>query len=43
MGIAYKKTILEKQYNFDYKSEGHGSYMISSNGLAWSHLKADNI
>ena len=30
-------------YNFNYTSLGHGSYLLSSNGYTWSHsIQTDN-
>lgn len=36
-GVCLKNTLDKKGYKFDYNDLGHGSYMISSNGYAWSH------
>ena len=53
MGLAYKNILINKDYKFDYSNynsndnnsnDGHGSYLLSSNGYTWSHSnKAENI
>ena len=46
VGICHGKTAAEKGYKFDdFESQGHGYYMISSNGGSWSSTdpKANNI
>lgn len=45
VGLGYKNILHDKAYKFDYNSEeGHGSYLLSSNGYSWSHShKAENI
>lgn len=44
LGVCLKNVLSSKNFKFDYNNVGHGSYLISSNGYSWSHLKKeDNI
>ena len=43
LGICLKNKIQGSNYNFNYQSLGHGSYLVSSNGYTWSStVKSDN-
>ena len=37
IGICLKNHISKGNYHFNYSNIGHGSYLISTNGYAWSH------
>ena len=43
LGICLKNKIQSSNYNFNYQSVGHGSYLVSSNGYTWpSTVKSAN-
>jgi len=43
IGIALKNKMIQHNYQFNYTSLGHGSYLLSSNGYTWSNsIQADN-
>ena len=37
VGISLRNIIKTANYNFNYTTLGHGSYLISTNGYSWSH------
>jgi hypothetical protein len=41
VGICHKDVIKKANFKFNYTSTGHGSYLISTNGYTWSHLKKE--
>ena len=38
IGMCHKNILVQKNFVFDYKTIGHGCYMISSNAGSWSHI-----
>ena len=37
VGISLRNLIKTANFNFNYTTLGHGSYLISTNGYSWSH------
>lgn len=37
-GMCHKNIIVKNKFSFEYKTIGHGCYMISSNAGSWSHI-----
>lgn len=36
VGVCFKNKIKDLNFQFSYQALGHGSFMVSSNGYAWS-------
>eukprot|EP00919_Chromeraceae_sp_WS-2016_P041575 GHVR01099067.1.p2 GENE.GHVR01099067.1~~GHVR01099067.1.p2 ORF type:complete len:100 (+),score=8.25 GHVR01099067.1:1287-1586(+) len=41
VGLCHQKLITDSNYEFNYQQQGHGFYLISSNGGSWSSIDKD--